>query len=523
LLMGALPLAAWADTATWDGYAGNAQHTALLPTGATPSQALNTIKWQAGIDLAPQYSGSDLLIHYGSPMIDAANTIVVPVKTGATGGFELQAFNGATGAAKWTVNTDYALPPSGWDWTPSYSPTLVNQGPTQGRLYYAVGGGAVNWINSIDSTPGTPTQIFVGGNFNSNITVNTPLTSDGSGNVYFGFQSTDPLHPSGLARIDASGNVTTVSASSVGAGLSQVVTNSAPAVGANGAVYVAMSNGNFGTGQLVELNASSLSVMHTVALLDPKYTALNSAPTSALLPNDGTASPVIGPDGDVYMGVFDRANTSRGWMEHYSADLTITKPTGGFGWDDTPSIVPASMVPSYHGTSSYLLMTKYNNYGETGGQGQNMLALLDPNATETDPRINSTGMPIMRVVESILGPTPDPNFDGIWPDAVREWCINSAVVDPTTDSVLAGSEDGKLYRWDLATNTFTQVITLTPGIGEAYTPTLVGPDGTVYAINNATLFAVGVPEPATAGVLVLGALGLLARRGQKRRSCVGLK
>jgi hypothetical protein len=32
---------------------------------------------------------------------------------------------------------------------------------------------------------------------------------------------------------------------------------------------------------------------------------------------------------------------------------------------------------------------------------------------------------------------------------------------------------------------------LTPGIGEAYTPTLVGPDGTVYAINDATLFAVG--------------------------------
>jgi hypothetical protein len=34
-------------------------------------------------------------------------------------------------------------------------------------------------------------------------------------------------------------------------------------------------------------------------------------------------------------------------------------------------------------------------------------------------------------------------------------------------------------------------VRLTSGIGEAYTPTVVGPDGTVYAINNATLFAVG--------------------------------
>ena len=72
-----------------------------------------------------------------------------------------------------------------------------------------------------------------------------------------------------------------------------------------------------------------------------------------------------------------------------------------------------------------------------------------------------------------------------------EWCINSAAVDPATDSILAGSEDGKLYRWDLTTDTFTQVVTLTTGLGEAYTPTLIGPDGMVYAINNATLFAVG--------------------------------
>ena len=64
-------------------------------------------------------------------------------------------------------------------------------------------------------------------------------------------------------------------------------------------------------------------------------------------------------------------------------------------------------------------------------------------------------------------------------------------MDPATKSVMANSEDGKLYRWDLTTNTLSQVVTLSPGIGEAYTPTVIGPDGTVYAINQAVLNAVG--------------------------------
>ena len=37
------------------------------------------------------------------------------------------------------------------------------------------------------------------------------------------------------------------------------------------------------------------------------------------------------------------------------------------------------MVPSYPGTSRYLLMTKYNNYAGVGGDGVNKIAVLDPN------------------------------------------------------------------------------------------------------------------------------------------------
>src|SRR5205807_7984496 len=80
------------------------------------------------------------------------------------------------------------------------------------------------------------------------------------------------------------------------------------------------------------------------------------------------------------------------------------------------------------------------------------------------------GAGVLQEVLTIVGPTPDPEFIATHPNAVREWCINTAVVDPATDSVLANSEDGKLYRWNLTSNTFTQQMTLTSGAGEAYTP-----------------------------------------------------
>ena len=291
--------------------------------------------------------------------------------------------------------------------------------------------------------------------------------------------------------------------------------NAAPALSNDGkTVYVTVGNGPSSiaaTGDLVALNSSTLAPQSTVALKDPK------TGSNAWLPDDGTASPMVGPDGNVYIGVLENpfpANHDRGWMLSFSSNLSQTNTPGSFGWDDTASVVPASMVPFYHGPSSYLIMTKYNNYAGIGiganvGNGVNELAILDPNATMVDP---VTGATVMKEVETIAGVTPDADkvADG-YPNAVDEWCIDSAVVDPATDSVIAGSEDGKLYRWDLATNTFTQMVTLTPGLGEAYTPTMIAADGSVLAINNATLFDI-VPEPGTIGVLTLCGMITLTRR-----------
>jgi hypothetical protein len=146
------------------------------------------------------------------------------------------------------------------------------------------------------------------------------------------------------------------------------------------------------------------------------------------------------------------------------------------------------MVPSYHGASSYLLVTKYNNYADSGGDGVNKMAILDPHDSMTDP---VTGINVMKEILTIAGQTPDPTYTSTYPNAVREWCINSAAVDPFTKSILANNEDGKLYRWDLTSNTLSQTNVLTAGIGEAYTPTAIGVDGLVYAINDSIVFAVG--------------------------------
>jgi hypothetical protein len=65
------------------------------------------------------------------------------------------------------------------------------------------------------------------------------------------------------------------------------------------------------------------------------------------------------------------------------------------------------------------------------------------------------------------------------------------VVDAASSSVFAGSEDGNFYRWNIATNKISQSLPLNAPTPEAYTPSMVGPDGKIYAINNAILYAIG--------------------------------
>ena len=91
----------------WAGFAENAQHTAV--TSKQP-QPLKRIRWRVKVDLAPVLVVKALLAHYGSPMITAANTVLVPTRISAKAGFRVVAYSGTTGARRWSLDTDYRPP-----------------------------------------------------------------------------------------------------------------------------------------------------------------------------------------------------------------------------------------------------------------------------------------------------------------------------------------------------------------------------------------------------------------------------
>jgi hypothetical protein len=489
-------------TAVWTNFAANPQHTGVSPYGAGN---IDTIVWQTPIDLNP----TGAAVHHGSPVITSHNTILVPVKTGANGGFEVNAFNGSTGSQLWSLPSDYTLPP--FNWMPPFGPALT----PSGRLYFPGNGGTVYYVNTPDKAGATVSgQVaFYGtanynanpGAYNSSVMIDTPITADNAGNIYFGFQVTGSnpsnLTGGGIARIDANGNGTYVLASQAAndPNISKVALSAAPALSNDGStLYVPVNNGNNDYGYLLALDSTTLATKNSVLLKDPRFNNANNAPVIDV----STATPMVAPDGTVFYGVMGGPyNGSRGFLLHYSADLQTEYTPGAFGWDDTPSIVPTSMVPQYHGTSPYLIFSKYNNYvaaetGSTGGDGVNEVAILDP--YNSQPDIRNDGDPNLQVMNEVLvmvGPTADASFDmSGYPNARREWCINDTAIDPASKSILLNSEDGNIYRWYIPSDTLTQAVNVTTGVGEPYVPTLIGPSGLVYAINGENLFALGSPH-----------------------------
>jgi hypothetical protein len=87
----------------------------------------------------------ELLIHYGTPLITAANTVIVPVKTGANGGFRVDAHTASNGNLVWSAPTDYPAPVAWVD-------AGLRPSPHAKRLYFPAAGGTI----FIATTPTRP-------------------------------------------------------------------------------------------------------------------------------------------------------------------------------------------------------------------------------------------------------------------------------------------------------------------------------------------------------------------------------
>lgn len=494
------------DATAWSSFAGNSQHTSI---STVASQALEAVHWSTPVDNFPTSRAA----HYGGPLVTLNNTVIYPYKTGNTQSvntpnYHIVARNGNDGALLWDVTTPY-VPPS-YSWYPQNQPVLAT---ATNRVYFAGEGGTIYYRDNPDSATGTVTQLAFfdsmanytanKSTYDNNVFIETPLTADAQGNIFFGFRvigATPTNLVSGIARISANGTVTTAagswvsafSASGNDANIGSVQQNSAPAISNDGqTLYIVVKQAGDWVyyGRLLGLSTTTLATQYNSGVLkDPRG-------ANAAILNQSSSSPMVAPDGHVFLGVFGNPyNGSRGWMLHFSPNLQTKYTPGGFGWDTTPSIVPASLLGAqYTGTSQYLIFTKYNNYyfsggANNGGDGSNEIAILDPNDTEIEFHDNTTV--VMKRVLHKLGPTPDWDYPTV-PTAVREWCINYGAVDPATSSVIVNSSDGKFYRWHLPTNTLIEPLTLTSGIGQPYTMTVIGVDGAMYGIQMGRLFALG--------------------------------
>lgn len=507
-------------------FARDAQHTGLY-TG--PAQYLNRIKWQTPIELLDDGRGG----HFGQPLVTALGTIIVPVRTDLDG-FYLS-FLDPQGNIKQYVGTGFREPgvrdsdgnvtPDSV-WFPVYQPVLTHApGSSIPRLWVPGHGGMVVYEDNPDGINSPITGICFYGNenftadFDSSVFIDTPLTADANGNIFFGFRvigtAPAPLNTakSGFARIDAQtgkGTWVTVDQASGDANVNHDCRDSAPALSPDGkTLYVPVMQltrprREMGVGYLLGLDATTLATKFKVRLKDPHNG------NDAYLSAQSTSSPLVQPDtGDVYFGVFGNSGLtpwsiegSRGWLLHFNSSLNREMTPGSFGWDFTPSLVPSSMVPSYTGTSTYLLFSKYNNYGfvdnnvppVTHGDGINRVAILDPASTQLDAYTPSaTGFVEMREVLTMIGPTPDLEEDAsaFQPLAVKEWCINAAAVCLANNSIYFESEDRHAYCWNLAQNSLDQVIALPADEPDVYVPTGIGPDGTIVAIAGQDVFSIG--------------------------------
>ncbi len=296
--------------------------------------------------------------------------------------------------------------------------------------------------------------------------------------------------------------------------------NVAPAVGPDGTIYTASrahSNGRWGW--LVAVNpdltpkwASSLRNRFNDGcnvLIPPNgspggcrsgaTTGVDPADNqrgSGIMNDNSTASPVVAPDGSIYLGTWGRYNHSQGHTMRFSAagEFLSAYP---FGWDVTPAL--------WEHDGTFSLITKENRYVGVGSYCSNpthcppysrapgdeegyYITQLSPELEVEWTFRNTQTLSCARQPDGSVA-----CVDDLLHAKGFEWCVNALAVD-ARGVVYINSEDGHLYALNQG-GTLRDRIFLQLATGAAYTPLSLGADGKIYTQNAGHLFVVGSNAP----------------------------
>jgi hypothetical protein len=292
--------------------------------------------------------------------------------------------------------------------------------------------------------------------------------------------------------------------------------NSAPAVGPDGTIYVGSVahlwsreaymvavNPDLTPKWHISLRDRFLDGCNVLLPADPTnggcragshvgFDPAQNRPGAGRIIEDGTSSPVVAPDGSVFLGAYTRYNYAQGHLMKFSVNGTYLAGYP-FGWDDTPAI--------YQHDGTYSLLSKDNHYGGVGSYC-NDDTWCPPNRTASNPaypeayymtQLSSNLVPEWQYQNTnTLSCTrnPDGSITCVSDHPFGfEWCINAPAVD-RNGVLYANSEDGNVYEirqgGGLRDKLFLQL-----AVGAPYTPIAVADDGKVYTENFGTMFVVG--------------------------------
>jgi hypothetical protein len=228
--------------------------------------------------------------------------------------------------------------------------------------------------------------------------------------------------------------------------------------------------------------------------------ATNEPPPGRIL-DDDSATPVIAPDGSIFIGTYTLYNFAQGHEMHFSANGDFLNAFN-FGWDNTPAI--------YQHNGTYSVIFKNNHYGGPGltpttsfgdycdqpnwcpnrdnpnasllGPEQYFVTQFDPNFNIEWSFRNTNTLSCSRNADGSVSCTSDhPNG--------FEWCVNAAVVD-ANGTVYVNSEDGNIYVLGQG-GVLLQHLFQQQAVGAAYTPVSLDGQGRIYSQNNGVFFVVG--------------------------------